>query len=136
MHPATGLPLMRVVPPGGATIASHYFPAGSVVGVNSWVAHRNRQIFGADADRFVPERWLESGERSGRMERYFMSFGAGSRTCIGKNISLLEIGKVVPELVKRFDFELCRPGREVRTENNWFVKQMDLEVRVRVRKTG
>ncbi|PSK59404.1 Isotrichodermin C-15 hydroxylase [Elsinoe australis] len=136
MHPATGLPLMRVVPSGGATIAGHYFPSGSVVGVNSWVAHRNRQIFGADADRFVPERWLESGERSGRMERYFMSFGAGSRTCIGKNISLLEIGKVVPELVRRFDFELCRPGRELRTENNWFVKQMDMEVRVRVRKTG
>ncbi|PNS18763.1 Isotrichodermin C-15 hydroxylase [Sphaceloma murrayae] len=132
MHPATGLPLMRIVPAGGATLAGHYFPPGSEVGVNSWVAHRNKRVFGEDAAQFMPERWLESSERSSMMERYFMTFGAGSRTCIGKNISLLEIGKVVPELVRRFDFELVR--QELRTENNWFVKQMDFEVRVKVRK--
>lgn len=28
MHPATGLPLERVVPEGGATISGHYFPEG------------------------------------------------------------------------------------------------------------
>lgn len=28
MHPATGLPLERVVPAGGATIAGHFFPQG------------------------------------------------------------------------------------------------------------
>lgn len=27
MHPATGLPMARVVPEGGATIAGRYFPA-------------------------------------------------------------------------------------------------------------
>ncbi|KAF4554808.1 Cytochrome P450-like protein 7 [Elsinoe fawcettii] len=136
MHPATGLPMMRVVPPGGATIAGVFFPAGAEVGVNSWVAHRNTRIFGADAEKFVPERWLESAERSSAMERYFMSFGAGSRTCVGKNISLLEIGKVVPELVRRYDFELHGEVSRgaLRTENNWFVKQTNLMVKVRARK--
>ena len=28
MHPATGLPLARVVPAGGATIAGTFFPEG------------------------------------------------------------------------------------------------------------
>ena len=28
LHPATGLPLMRIVPAGGATIAGQYFPEG------------------------------------------------------------------------------------------------------------
>lgn len=27
MHPATGLPMVRVVPKGGSTIAGRYFPA-------------------------------------------------------------------------------------------------------------
>jgi cytochrome P450 len=42
MHPATGLPLGRVVPEGGAVIAGRMFPAG--VGVpSSWA------VDGADA---------------------------------------------------------------------------------------
>ena len=35
-----------------------------------------------------------------------MQFGSGSRTCIGKNFSLLEISLLVPELVRSFDFAL------------------------------
>ncbi|RKK10137.1 hypothetical protein BFJ65_g15436 [Fusarium oxysporum f. sp. cepae] len=59
MHPATGLPLERVVPEGGATICGQFFPAGTVVGVNTWVEHYNEQIFGPDATEFRPERWLD-----------------------------------------------------------------------------
>ena len=32
-----------------------------------------------------------------------VQFGAGHRSCLGKNISLLEIYKVVPTLLRRFD---------------------------------
>jgi cytochrome P450 len=51
----------------------------------------------------------------------------GSRTCIGKNISLLEMSKLVPQLLRRFDFVLDEGllGREWRTRNRWFVKQVD-----------
>ncbi|CAJ2505237.1 Uu.00g126310.m01.CDS01 [Anthostomella pinea] len=37
LHPATGLPLERVVPSGGATIAGVFFPKGCIVGINTWV---------------------------------------------------------------------------------------------------
>ncbi|KAM5383467.1 hypothetical protein ACJZ2D_002160 [Fusarium nematophilum] len=69
LHPATGLPLARVVPEGGATISGTFFPAGNVVGVNTWVVHRNRDIFGSDVDEFRPERWLDqTKERLSVME--------------------------------------------------------------------
>ncbi|KAJ9641627.1 hypothetical protein H2204_002689 [Knufia peltigerae] len=73
MHPATGLPMVRVVPKGGSTIAGRYFPAKTEVGVNSWVAHANQSIFGPDAEKFRPERWLESAERTSDMNRYIMT---------------------------------------------------------------
>jgi cytochrome P450 len=73
MHPATGLPLARVVPKEGALIAGRHFPAGTVVGVNAWVAHRNTEMFGPDADVFRPERWLESPESVSAMERNFLA---------------------------------------------------------------
>lgn len=58
VHPAIGLNLPRVVPPTGAEIAGHYIPGGNIVGVNAWVVHQNRDVFGEDADQFKPERWL------------------------------------------------------------------------------
>lgn len=73
MYPATGLPLARVVPEQGATIAGQFFPRGTILGVNAWVAHNNTFVFGSDASVFRPERWLESRERSAYMGRYFMS---------------------------------------------------------------
>ncbi|KAH8645563.1 cytochrome P450, partial [Ilyonectria robusta] len=133
IHPATGLILGRVVPDGGATIAGRFFPAGTTVGINAWVAGRNKNVYGEDAEVFRPERWLEDAEAVKRREAYFLTFGSGPRTCLGKNISLLEMYKVIPVLVRDYDFELEYPGRPCRTENVWFVKQTDFRCRVRKR---
>jgi Cytochrome P450 len=45
----------------------------TVVGINSWVAHRNKSVFGEDVDQFRPERWLVDDEQYKRMDRYFMA---------------------------------------------------------------
>ena len=60
-------------------------------------------------------------------------FGMGSRTCIGKNISLLEMAKLIPQLVRNFDIELVNPDKEWKTTNKWFVKQGDFFCKVRLR---
>ena len=51
-----------------------------------------------------------------------LKFGSGPRTCLGRNISMLELSKVIPEMVRHFDFELVAPGGEWETINRWFVK--------------
>jgi hypothetical protein len=43
------------------------------VGINSWVARRNTGVFGADVDKFIPERWLADDEHYNKMDRYFMT---------------------------------------------------------------
>ncbi|GAB1313123.1 hypothetical protein MFIFM68171_03333 [Madurella fahalii] len=133
MHPATGLPLERVVPEGGVTINGRFFPEGTIVGINSWVEHRNKAIFGDDAGTFNPDRWLqEDKEKISAMNRHWMPFGLGSRACIGRHISMLEMCKLVPRLIRGFDFELCE--REPwQTRNYWFVKPMNFNIRVRPR---
>ncbi len=60
IHPPVGLILGRHVPVGGETISGIHLPEGTVVGINAWVLHQNKTIFGEDADRFRPERWVES----------------------------------------------------------------------------
>ena len=73
MHSATGLPMWRMVPADGAIIAGRFIPGGSTVGINAWVAHRNENVYGQDAEKWRPERWLKIEEqgRAGEVEKYF-----------------------------------------------------------------
>ncbi|PVH96824.1 pisatin demethylase [Periconia macrospinosa] len=125
IHPAVGAPLTRVVGPQGLQIAGYFFPPGTEIGVNAWVIHYNTSIFGADAHAFRPERWLtENKEERAVLDRNFLSFGSGARTCIGKNISLLEMSKVIPQIVRKYDFEI-RPndkGQRFSWSTRWFSK--------------
>ncbi|MBE3045159.1 cytochrome P450 [Candidatus Bathyarchaeota archaeon] len=119
--------------------------------------HRNPSIFGPDADEFRPERWLaDDADNLSRMNRHWMpassphlylacpfprvltsrtclQFGLGSRTCIGRHISLLEISKLIPLLVRDFNFELSgdlAKGESWSTTGYWFVKPTDFIARV------
>lgn len=106
MHPAAGLPLERVVPASGIEIAGHFIRGGTIVGCSPWVIHRREEIFGPDVDVYNPDRWMDATpEQLKAMDGTMLQFGAGSRTCIGKNISLMEIYKLVPSFLRRF--EVC-----------------------------
>ncbi|KAL6922263.1 hypothetical protein ACHAPO_012004 [Fusarium lateritium] len=134
LHPAVGLPLEREVPAGGAKINGHYFPAGTIVGINAWVRHRDESVFGPDADAFKPERWFAEKEKVTVMNQNWMPFGLGSRTCIGRHISMLEISKLIPRIVRDFDITFDEDkvhGRDSwHTSNFWFVKPKGFAVRV------
>ncbi|KAI2468372.1 cytochrome P450 [Annulohypoxylon bovei var. microspora] len=144
LHPAAGLPLERIVPEPGAEIAGHYVKGGSIVGCSAWIIHRRPEIWGEDVDVFRPERWLvdekledeekdEQERRVREMNGMMFQFGMGSRTCIGKNISLLEIYKVVPSLLRRFDIRFKDPNQEWKLVNAWFVKQQNFQAMFEVR---
>lgn len=106
LHPAAGLTLERVVPSQGVEICGEHIAGGTIVGCNAWVIHRRPEVFGEDVDVYRPERWLEAEkDQLNEMNGTMFHFGMGARTCIGKNISLLEIYKLVPSFLRRF--EVC-----------------------------
>ncbi|RFU27304.1 hypothetical protein B7463_g9016, partial [Scytalidium lignicola] len=141
LHPAPGLPLERIVPPQGAEIAGHFVKGGTIVGCNPWVIHKRPEIFGADVDDYRPERWLpeEKKDRDAEEKRIremngnMLQFGMGSRTCIGKNISLMEIYKLVPSVLRRFEVRLEDPSQEWKLHNAWFVKQLNFRTKFATR---
>lgn len=136
LHPAVGYGLERVVPAKGFQMDDGtILPGGSQVGMNAWVVHLE-PVFGTDPKMFRPERWLQGEQedeemfkaRIAAMRRADLTFGHGSRTCIGKNISYLEIYKLIPSLLRKFRLDLVKgPEKEWKTKNKWFVRQWDMD---------
>jgi cytochrome P450 len=74
MHPAVGLLLERVVPRGGAEVGGVWLAGGTVVGINPWVAARDKEVYGEDSEIFKPERWLDASDKDLKaMERNFLA---------------------------------------------------------------
>ena len=86
LHPSVGLVMPRLVPVGGATISGFCFPEGYRVGINPAVVQYDKEVFGQDAHVFNPDRWIKGD--SVNMVRAMLQFGAGPRTCIGKNVRI------------------------------------------------
>ncbi|KAH6975709.1 cytochrome P450 oxidoreductase [Ilyonectria destructans] len=134
LHPSVGMIMERYVPRGGAVIAGKRIPAGVIVGMNPWTVARDETIYGKDVDAFRPERWLEaSDEQLKAMERTSLSFGGGSRVCIGRNISLVEMSKIIPQLFRVFDIALINPDERLKVRNYWFPVQEGLVCKMKRR---
>ncbi|OQE44528.1 hypothetical protein PENCOP_c002G03466 [Penicillium coprophilum] len=103
-----GLP--RVVPQGGITIAGRYFPEGVVLSINTWVFHRNPQIFGEDCNSFNPDRWLQTD--TSYIESFLIHWGAGYNQCPGRNLAQFELLKLTTTLIRDYDIEQVDAKKE------------------------
>lgn len=129
LNPALALPMERVVPSAGLQIGDVMLPPGTVVGINPWVIHRDQRIFGPDAEAWQPKRWLSGDvEKTKYMDHHILSFGSGKRSCLGKNIAMLELIKLVPALLLRYEIKLESPEKEWQVFNSWAVRQEGLNV--------
>lgn len=130
IHPGVQLTLPRLAPAGGLELCGKFIPEGYRIGMNPAVIHYDTSIFGEDAADYNPDRWVEDPERATRMDKHMLHFGAGTRTCIGKNISMAEIHKLVPEILLTFKLELDDPKAVWKTRNLWFAKQSGVRARI------
>ncbi|KAI1382433.1 BcABA1, cytochrome P450 monooxygenase [Hypoxylon crocopeplum] len=108
--PAPGL-YPKSVPPEGDVIHGKFIPGGTAIGMNTSAVMRSTELFGADADLFRPERFMEADEATrAEMERNAeLVFGYGRWMCAGKPVAFMELNKIFFELMREFDFQLVNP---------------------------
>jgi cytochrome P450 len=147
MHPGVCFLMERYVPDSGLTLPDGSFvPPGTTVGINPFVVHRNKKVWGDDAETYRPERWLQGHapgpkdetegayrERLKLFNASDLTFGGGSRICIGRNLAQLEVYKIIATLVSRFEIELVDPDREWQVTGSWFPRQKGIKCRLRIR---
>ncbi|KAL0491160.1 cytochrome P450 [Acrasis kona] len=97
-----------------AVLGDYQLKKGVSVAINSYAIHRNKQIWGQDAEEFRPERFSEA-ESKGRHSNAYIPFSAGPRTCMGNRFSLLEQKIFLVSLLQKFELSLpdqdyvCKP---------------------------
>ncbi|KAI4931464.1 hypothetical protein J4E85_004057 [Alternaria conjuncta] len=103
-----GLP--RIAPKGGLTFGGRTIPENTIVSINPWVMHYSKEIWGADAHVFSPDRWL--AEDSTTKEKYWIPFGAGYGGCPGQNIAKIELAKIAATLVRDYKIKQVDPTQD------------------------
>lgn len=84
--------------PGGQEIC----PDGCIMYINSFIIQRDHNVWGDNADDFVPERWL--GDTSCIPAGAWRPFERGPRSCIGLELANIEAKVILALAARRYDF--------------------------------
>ncbi|RFU28115.1 hypothetical protein B7463_g8227, partial [Scytalidium lignicola] len=137
LTPPATIHLPRSVPAGGKMIAGVYYPAKTTVGISALPIHHNPELFGPDALQFNPDRWIHGskGLSVEEMNRYWIPFGVGSRQCIGKNVALLELVKLIGTIFLFFDIDMIKNSEttEIPESASYFFARMSAPVMIRLK---
>ncbi|GEM_PF-803810 len=79
-------------------------PAGSTVRLAIAAGHRLPTIF-AEPERFDPERFEPPREEEKRTPYALVTFGGGTRTCIGLNFAQIEVKALVAHVLRHYELQ-------------------------------
>lgn len=106
LTPVIGISLPRTVPSEGFDIGGYHASPGDVVGMNPWIVHRDKELFGKDAEDFR-QRYIEASESHRHaMEGRSLSFGGPSRSCPGRHLAWLALSKTVAAIFQHFEIDI------------------------------
>jgi cytochrome P450 len=151
--------LPRECPKDGITIAGHFIPPKATLSMSPIAQNRCKEVFGEDANEWRPERFIVGdggmpSEYVRKIEKHLVTvsmpqtkiilssfradtdsyqFGYGSRTCVGRNLALVEIHAFVGGFVRNFDCELVNKERPCVPRSFWFSLQEKLRIKLRTR---
>lgn len=110
LHKGADIAIERAVDPSGIELPDgRRLPFGTDVGLST-PAMRTLPVFGPEPTQYNPERWMRTKSESedawknrrAAMERADLTFGAGSRACLGRNFTHLEVFKAVASIFGQF----------------------------------
>ena len=108
--PVPGL-LHRRVLAGGMDIDGRHVPAGTIVGSAAYCVHHSESHFPKSFE-YIPERWIPGSQGLGfdvtettveAQKLAFIPFSTGPRSCVGKNMALMELLVTFARMVWLYD---------------------------------
>ncbi|GJR20869.1 cytochrome P450 [Tanacetum coccineum] len=94
---------------------------------------RMKSVWGEDCMEFKPERWIAKGGGIKHEPSYkFSTFGAGPRSCLGKDMSFSQLKIVIATIIYRYHIELVEGHHAVPKDS--MILQMKDGLKVRLTK--
>ncbi|KAF0906916.1 hypothetical protein E2562_013300 [Oryza meyeriana var. granulata] len=81
-------------------------PEGTIMTIPITMLHRDKEVWGEDADELRPERFENGVLKATKHPNAFLSFSSGPRSCIGQNFAMIEAKAVIAMILQRFSFTL------------------------------
>ncbi|KAF7165382.1 hypothetical protein CNMCM6106_001572 [Aspergillus hiratsukae] len=128
LRPPVAIGLPRVTPPEGSTICGEFIPGGVTVSAPILELHRHPSLF-SNPDVYNPERWFDEKELP-NLREYVQPFSIGGRACIGRNLAMIELTKVIATVVNRYEVELCNKEEELGMIERFNMNPADCYVRL------
>ncbi|CAN0904113.1 Alkane hydroxylase MAH1 [Linum grandiflorum] len=93
---------------------------------------RMEETWGKDCMEFKPERWISDRGGIIHVPSYkFMTFLAGARTCLGKNMAFMQVKTLASSILYNYKFRLVEGGHLVRPTTSMVMVMKDgLKTRV------
>ncbi|GIX99690.1 cytochrome P450 4V2 [Caerostris darwini] len=92
-------------------IREYTVPSGTTVLVNTYLLHRDPEIF-PNPEKFDPGRFSLKNS-SGRHPFAYVPFSAGSRNCIGQRFALMEMKTVLSFILRKYKLRSLDPRDQV-----------------------
>ncbi|KAE8442148.1 hypothetical protein EG329_003799 [Mollisiaceae sp. DMI_Dod_QoI] len=100
------VPLLGRIAQSPVEIGGTMFPKGTTIQVHMWAINKSKKLWGEDAREFNPDRWLKDKTNGGAKESLaFITFGHGTRSCIGRGFAIAENKALLAQLIGSFDIK-------------------------------
>ncbi|XP_066388050.1 cytochrome P450 709B2-like [Miscanthus floridulus] len=81
-------------------------PQGTVISIPIAMLHRDKQVWGPDADEFNPMRFEHGLTKAAKDPKGLLAFSLGPRVCTGQSFGIVEVQVVMAMILRRFSFSL------------------------------
>ncbi|CAI8600355.1 unnamed protein product [Vicia faba] len=81
-------------------------PKGTNIWIDVVAMHHDVTLWGNDANKFKPERFMNDANGECNHKMGYLPFGFGGRACVGRNLTFMEYKIVLTLLLSKFKFKL------------------------------